>query len=100
MVDFIYEVDGGDWNMINGKWYHLLMTHTAANVVNLWVNGTNQTGSASASTASTVGTTFGNRTSESFQALDGSMDELVIVSEVVSDANVQVLYQAGSVTKP
>ena len=51
------------------------------------------------STASTVGTTFMNRTSESFQALDGSLDEVRVMSSVLSAANILVLYNKGGETK-
>jgi len=98
--DGSYTKDCGDWNWANNTWYHLLMTHTSGGDVQLWVNSTNQSGtSGSPSTAGTVGTTFGNRTSESFQALDGAMDEVVICESVLSAASILVLYEHGATTK-
>lgn len=98
--DGSYTKDCGDWNWANDTWYHLLMTHTSGGDVQLWVNSTNQSGTAgSPSTSSTVGTTFGNRTSESIQALDGAMDEVIICDSVLSAANILVLYEHGATTK-
>ena len=95
-----YVLEECDFNHGNDQWYHLAATHTDANGVHLFVNGTNQTDtSGSASTASTVGTTFMNRTSESFQALDGSLDEVRVMSSVLSAANILRLYNKGGETK-
>ena len=95
-----YTTDRGDWNWANDTWYHLLMTHTSGGDVQLWVNSTNQSGtSGSPSSSSTVGTTFGNSTIESSQALDGAMDEVIICDSVLSAANILKLYEHGATTK-
>jgi uncharacterized delta-60 repeat protein len=92
---------GGVIPLGTGEWTHVAMTYSAADGIRGYVNGVavNAGGSIGDMQISTADARIGNDSDNPGRSFDGRVDEVEVFSRVLSQAEVNSIYQAGSAGK-
>lgn len=84
-------------NTAINTWYHLVLTHTNANAITLYINGVAQTGTTETMTPAAAGFTLGNFAgyAHADYGFKGYIDEVAIFDKVLSTTEIADIYNAG-----
>jgi len=95
----------GGITTIDGTWYHVAVTYDSTSLLNdpiLYINGQPQTAIEdvipSGNMVSNSGTGYIGNNSANSRTWDGAIDELRIYNEILSQTEIQALYDTGHIT--